>query len=181
MNDLDAFVVDAFLRRYEQQFDDEPEPPESGHLRERLALAEEALVTLAGDPLSLAALSSGMRTEVLANAQREVDRARDELDAVEVAHETSVLNVWQLSDLFTPDDFREASIPEHVPRHLSVRYRRARGVPDRRAARRRRRCALCRRGGLLAGGSRMRLAVAPCGLSPPWNTMRIGVPSDTSK
>ena len=31
---------------------------------------------------------------------------------MEVAHETSVLNVWSLSDLFTPDDFREASIPE---------------------------------------------------------------------
>ena len=112
MNDLDAFVVDAFLRRYEQQFDDEPESPETGHLRERLTTAEDALQTLVGDPLSLAALPSGRRTEVLANAQREVDRAREELEAVEVAHETSVLNVWSLSDLFTPEDFREASVPD---------------------------------------------------------------------
>ncbi len=112
MNDLDAFVLDAYLKRYEQQFDDEPESPETGPLREQLALAEDALATLVGDPLSLAALASDRRAEVLANAQREVDRARKELDAVEVAHETSVLNAWSLSDLFTPDDFREASIPE---------------------------------------------------------------------
>ena len=58
------------------------------------------------------ALSPGKRAEVLANAQAAVDQARAELDAVEVAHETSVLNVWNLSDLFTPEDFREASIPE---------------------------------------------------------------------
>jgi DNA invertase Pin-like site-specific DNA recombinase len=112
MDELDALVLDAYLKRYEQQFDDEPEPPETGHLRERLSLAEDAMQALIEDPLSLAALPSAKRAEVLGNAQAAVERARADLDTVEIAHETSVLNAWSLSDLFTPEDFREASIPE---------------------------------------------------------------------
>lgn len=115
MDDLDALALDSFMKRYEKavgQFDDEPQPPETAHLVAKLEQADDALQTLVEDPLSLAGLSTENRAKVLKNAQSAVDAIQAEIEAVEVTHETSVVNVWHLSDLFTPDDFREASIPE---------------------------------------------------------------------
>jgi DNA invertase Pin-like site-specific DNA recombinase len=115
MDDLDALVVERFLDRYREpvgQIDDEPPAPETAELARALEAAESVRNALIEDVASLAALPSEKRAEVLANAQAAVDDARRALDEVEVAHETSVLNVWDLGDLFEPDGFMEAPVPE---------------------------------------------------------------------
>jgi site-specific DNA recombinase len=115
MDHLDALVVDAFIAKYRDlvgPFDDEPEPPETSELADALTKAESARDALLEDPLSLAALPSDKRAELLSRAQAAVDQAQAALDSVEIAHETSLFNVWGLGDYFEPDGFKEASVPE---------------------------------------------------------------------
>lgn len=121
MERLDELVVSAFLERYEEaigSFDDGPkaeESPELAPLVRQVERARHVLDTHVGDPASLAVLSSEKRTELLANAQREVDEAEQALDEAMVRHETgmrNVLNVWSLSDAFEVDGFAEARVSE---------------------------------------------------------------------
>jgi hypothetical protein len=109
MDKGDAFVIGKFVERYRTevgQLSDEPdgsEDPEAAELHRAVAHAEDALQTLVDDPLSLAALTSAKRAEVLRNAQDEVEHARASLDERLKARHTSlsaVLNAYDIDDLF---------------------------------------------------------------------------------
>jgi DNA invertase Pin-like site-specific DNA recombinase len=113
MDHGDAFVVAKFVERYGKALgalDDEADgtgEPDIEPLRRRLAHAEDAMQTLVDDPLSLAALPSRTRAELLRNAQDEVDDARKALDDALELRQTSVsqvLNSFDLGDIFESGD-----------------------------------------------------------------------------
>lgn len=118
MDHLESIVVDAFLARYDErigELDDEKNMVGNDNLtalRRRLDRARDALDVLVADPASLAALSSETRAQVLANAQAQVDDAQATVDTIAVRHETSVINIWRLSDYFESEGFRDLRIPE---------------------------------------------------------------------
>jgi DNA invertase Pin-like site-specific DNA recombinase len=118
MDELDSFVVQAFVDRYREavgQLDDEPREvrdPEQVALTREHERARGVLDDLLADTESLGALSPENRATLLRNAQEAVDAAGAALDAHEVRVETSVLNVWTLGDHFEPDGFVELPIPE---------------------------------------------------------------------
>jgi DNA invertase Pin-like site-specific DNA recombinase len=101
---LEPYVTKAFIDHFDTllgEMERRHERPELKPLKRDLRHAQDALDVLVKDPASLAALSSGERTEILTNAKRgvvEAQAAIDEAEGVDLRDSY----MFRLKDLFEP-------------------------------------------------------------------------------